>query len=371
MTRATCGLYGILPLLALALAGCHSPAAPVVKPRKVKSSYAVGTRNITLEDKTRPTPANGGVPSVPYRSLNTDIFYPAVASATAAATPFAPLDPTGAPYPLVIFVHGSDGASQQYTYLTEALAARGYVVVAGNFPLTWINQPGNSSDLYSNMQVGDVSFLADQLAEMAGDAKDPLHGAISPSDGYAVAGHSTGGTVSLASAYGFTDHDDRVQAIVALAPCACFFATSFFKTRIVPMMVLAGTDDGFVPPADNGERAFALSNSPRWLAMLTGGQHLFFTDLDATDASISGGLDEVTMNDSDISVAFSADGAGNACVPNPVFGTDPIIPFDLQHSLTVALAAGFLDEQMFGDPTTLAAVTTNPDPHLKLQQAGY
>jgi predicted dienelactone hydrolase len=320
-----------------------------------------------LQDNSRGTPANGTAPALPYRQLPLYVWYPATGSADAGEVAGAKLDTKGAPFPLVVFVHGSDGFSQQSTYLTQALAADGYVVAAADFPLTAISTPGGENDASCNLQVGDVSFIADQLFAAARDPHDVLYGAIDTSAGFAIEGHSTGGAVALDAAYSFGGHDPRVKGIVALAPDACFFASSMFVTRKVPMMVIAGTDDHYNPPAVNGERAFQLATtSPRWLGLLTGGTHIYFTDFQIDDGSPT-----PDMPGDPIVVAFSSDGGGDQCTVGPITTeADPVIDFALQHSLTVQLSEAFLDEWMYQDDSTMAALTRSHDPHLVLTSRG-
>jgi predicted dienelactone hydrolase len=326
-------------------------------------SYAVGVTSDEYVDMTRKTPANGAVAEQPSRDLPAEIWYPAQSDASAPETSEAPLDLRGAPYPLVVFVHGSDSLHRQSVFLMQGLAARGYVVVAADFPLTYVLTPGGASDQHVDMQVCDVAFIANRLFARSNDPKDQLYGALDPAAGYAVAGHSTGGSVALATAFGSQDHDPRVRAAVALAPCACFFPEHFFRSRPTPLLVIAGTDDGFVPPSDNGERAYQLSTEPKRLAVLKGGTHLNFSDLNRAD-----GAQNATHNDSAISEAFLAEGPGGACDPAPPIGTDPLMAFQTQHQLTVSIATAFLDAQMYGDPAALNAIDQTPPMLVSWQQ---
>jgi predicted dienelactone hydrolase len=353
-------------LVILALAGGCSSAKPVF-PHPRYAPYGIGSEQLVVQDNSRGTPANGeGFPALPYRQLPLYIWYPALGDVDAGEVTGAKLDPRGAPYPLVVFVHGSSGFSQQSTFLTQALAADGYVVAAADFPLTALTTPGGSSDFGSNLQVGDASFIATQLAANSQDPKDPLYLAIDPDAGYAVEGHSTGGAVALDAAYSLGSHDSRVKAIVGLAPDACFFASKMFTTRKVPMMVIAGTDDHFNPPWVNGERAYGLATtSPRWLAMLTGGTHLYFTDFALPDGSPT-----PDMPGDPIVQAFSSDGGGGQCTVGPITTeADPLIDFDLQHTLTIQLSEAFLDQWMWQDDSTMKALTASHDPHLVLSSS--
>src|SRR6185312_9457660 len=112
------------------------------------------------------------------------------------------------------------------------------------------------SDQHCDMQVGDVSFLADQMFQMSATQGSGITGALDPTAGFGVFGHSTGGAVTLAAAFGPNGHDARIKAAVALAPDACFFTNAFFSTRATPTLILAGTDDQYVPALSNAGYAF-------------------------------------------------------------------------------------------------------------------
>src|SRR5262245_13006042 len=89
----------------------------------------VGVVTRSYVDTSRPTPANGTAPAKPQRDLTTEIWYPAAAGTAGPETTGAQLA-SGGPFPLVVFVHGSLSGRRQSTFLTQGLAAAGYVVMA-------------------------------------------------------------------------------------------------------------------------------------------------------------------------------------------------------------------------------------------------
>ena len=316
-------------------------------------------------DPTRGTPANGTAPMASERHLSTEIWYPASTSDTSpdSVTRDAPVDPTGRPYPLLIYVHGSSGSRRTSAFLPEALARAGYVVAAADFPLTASTTPGGASDLHVDDQLGDLSFLADQLAARAADAKDLFAGAVDPKTGYAVAGHSTGGTVALLAAFAPDVHDPRLKAAIALAPCACFFGDSFFTTRSLPLLVAAGTDDLLVPIANNGARAYALARAPKILATIVGGTHLYFTDFAIPDDALH--PSPTTAHD-DIAKALARYGGGTVCEPVPPPASDPILAVETQHQVTIDLVRAFLDANLRARAGLLDAIEKRPPAALRI-----
>src|SRR5262249_26475155 len=155
--------------------------------------------------------------------------------------------------------------------------SHGYVVAAADFPLTALTTAGGESDKHVDLQVGDVSFIASQLYAQSNDPQELLAGILKESDGFAVAGHSTGGTLALVVGRG-KGGDARVKAAISLAPDSCFFAESFFAGRDTPLLVAQGTNDKLVPPATSGTRDYHLATGTKRLATFIGGTHMFFSD---------------------------------------------------------------------------------------------
>ena len=326
----------------------------------------VGVTTRTWIDTTRPTPQNGSAPAQSSRTLVTNVWYPT--RANGATVPDAPLAP-GGPYPLVLFVHGSSGSRTLYTFLTVALAQAGYVVAAADFPLTATSTPGGESDLHVSDQVGDLSFLCDQLKAASQDPSDELHGAV---DGlsYAVVGHSTGGAVAELAAFGGNDamitHDPRVAAVVPLSGDACMFDPAFFQTRSVPIFAIGASNDLFVRFANSGQWVFSNTSSPHLLANLVGGQHVYFTDVTFLQDIDLGPVP--TGPTSPLAVTLQAYGDAGACLPVPAPGTDPPLAPETQQALVVQLVTAYLDAEMRHQPAALAALAAAKDPRVVFQQ---
>ena len=84
--------------------------------------------NIALQDRSRPTAANGSFEGSPVRDLPTTVWMPA--------------DDLGEPAPLVVYAHGLTANALDGGYLAEWWASWGYVVAAPDFPLSTTDAPG-------------------------------------------------------------------------------------------------------------------------------------------------------------------------------------------------------------------------------------
>jgi hypothetical protein len=368
------GRHARLPLLLAALAGCSKASAAPTEAADGGDAgvgVPVGVTTRTWVDMARSTPANGTAPALPSRTLVTEVWYPTPAAGVPAGETTvrdAPLAP-GGPYPLVLFVHGSSASRTIYSYLTIALAQVGYVVAAADFPLTTTDTPGGPSDLHVSDQVGDLSFLCDQLEAASSDPSDELNGAVTGTS-YAVVGHSTGGAVSELAAFAGTDalvtHDPRVAAVVPLSGDACMFDAGFFESRAVPVFAIGATNDLFVRFANSGQWVFDDTSAPHLLADLVGGQHMYFTDITFLDDAQ---LDPVpTGPTSPLAVTLQAYGDAGECLPVPAPGTATPLDPATQHALVVQLVTAYLDAQMRGQPGALAALEAAGNPQVVFQQ---
>ena len=314
-------------------------------------AIGVGTRTIVLVDTTRATPANGTAPASPERTLKTRVWYPSNADPDAGEVENVP--PSAGSFPLVLFVHGQAGTPQSYKWFGRALARAGYVVVAADMPNTSLFAPGGRSELHVEDQPADLAFLADRA--FAGDLLPA--GTIDPTPGYAVAGHSTGGTVAELAAW-MPNADSRVGAIIPLSGDACFFSEAFFKTRAVPVLVISGNEDLYVPPKINAERIYDFALPSKTLVVLRGGNHLGFTDIPWRDDP---GIATTDQPGDDLPRTLAAYGDASACTPVPPPATDPPMPLDDQHRLAAAWSSAFLDSVMRHTPAAFEALLAKPE----------
>jgi len=239
--------------------------------------YGVGVRTLPLVDTSRPTPAHGNVPAVPSRTLTTEVWYP---TAPHAGAPTRDADAARGRFPVVLSSHGySDGRSGE-AYIAQALASRGYVVAAPQFPLTSLSSmPRDPVDVIN--QPGDVRFVLDQILTLAGTRGSWLAGRVDRHR-IAASGLSYGGTTTLLLTFHPTLRDPRIRAAAAMAPAACAFGEAFYRAARPPLLLIQGTQDLLVPIEANAARVFADSRSPRELVELQDASHSAFSGLIAT-----------------------------------------------------------------------------------------
>jgi len=239
--------------------------------------YGPGVQTVTLVDSSRPTPANGSYPGAPDRTLVTDIWYPVQSNGVDEGQPYAPIIPTGGPFPLIVRAHGFSAFRNDSRYLMRQLASWGYVVVAPDFPLSNLNAPGGPTVADVGNQAGDLSFLIDHFTAENANPASFLFGRVD-TDHVGAIGHSLGGATVLLATYHPTLRDARIKATVALSPLGCVFLDGFFDTSTVPLMIEGGTADLITQYQSNHLTPYGYVNAPKYLLTFDGGTHLGFAD---------------------------------------------------------------------------------------------
>jgi len=228
------GALFLLAVLASALGACSSgsslrePASP--------GPYGVGIAHMTFTRASSTT----GLPRV----LDTVIWYPVDDEGNGEPVADAPPATKGAPFPVVLFSHGSGGEPDHASYLTEHLASWGFVVVAPAHPGN-TQQDGNCdveclADSFIN-RGPDVIFTLDQVLALKDDESQSL-GAIIDAERTAVTGFSFGGMTAVRAA-----PEGRFDAIAGLAPAAPEALIEIGRALDVPILVAAGGGDIAVP----------------------------------------------------------------------------------------------------------------------------
>ena len=196
----------------------------------------MGVRTLRFVDQTRATPPNGSFAGTPFRPLDTEVWYPAAAPPTGTALRDAPLDTSGAPYPLVLYGHALQDRPPGEAYLAEHLASRGYIVAAVDFPLGKLGAPGGATPDDLANQPGDLRAVLEHL--LAGDGG--LAGAVDAAR-VGASGLSLGAATVMLLTYHRDLRDRRIRAVLPIAPAfSCAFTRAFYKGVRPPLLVLQG-----------------------------------------------------------------------------------------------------------------------------------
>jgi predicted dienelactone hydrolase len=232
--------------------------------------YGVGVRTVRL---TKDSVASPGT----TRTLDVIVWYPT----TPGAGPFdnvlkgatdAPLVTDGAPWPLVMFSHGSCGYAAQSTFLMTALASRGYVVASTPHPGNQIYEfptcgTGPAQSASFQERPADVTFTLDFMLAATADPASPFFGAIDP-DRVGMMGHSFGGLTTFLTA----TTDPRYKVAVPLAP-----ATPGKPVLRIPTLMALGAIDSVVNNTLT-EAAYDVATAPRMLVAIGNAGHFAFSD---------------------------------------------------------------------------------------------
>jgi len=359
-------LTAAIALFGLAIVGCSdnesaSPTATPTPPSATQAltergAFAVGVATLTLVDESRPTDANGSYPGAASRTLVTEVWYPAEGDTSAGEIRDAPLDRSGAPYPLIVFSHGYTGIRRQSTTYTAHLASHGYVVVSADYPLTNLSAPGGPrlSDVVN--QPGDVSFLIDSFLGFSRQADHQLEGAIDE-EAIGLSGHSMGGLTTLLAAFGPL-RDARVKAALPIAGPACLVGAAAYDTPALPLLVMGASEDTIVP-WHSVRAAYDMAQPPRYLLAILGGNHLRFADLDTVDSALGtlelgeGFLQEVSRV-ADVTGANLTSCVSNAASDLPEAS---LLSGDRQRELMRLFATAFFDRYLKGDEAAASVLS--------------
>jgi dienelactone hydrolase len=174
----------------------------------------------------------------------------------------------GAPFPVVLSLHGGFVGPERYRWMAEHMASRGYVVLA---PVHTLGLAIIESD--------NASYALDEVEDRTDDVSDPLFGAIEVGAPVACTGHSLGGTVSAMRWVA----DERIEALGIWASYPPD-ETDIESMAGQPALLLTGSEDR-IPPEQFVER-WAPFPDPTWKGVVDGMNHYDWTD-DASEADLA------------------------------------------------------------------------------------
>jgi len=267
-------LSGALLLAPAAALSATTRSAPSVEARPNESEYAVGRREVTFVDSSRPTGSNHSFTGAADRTLPVLIMYPAKGIPGGLSEPDARPARRAGPFPLIVFSHGFRATGPAYgDVLLRRIAAHGYVVAAPTFPLSNARAPGGPKlEDYVN-QPEDVSFVIDRVLAM-NRRKGPLRGLIERKEIGAM-GHSLGGITTLGVTYNRANADPRIKAAVPISGLQLPFPDGTWTFPRVPLLLIHGDDDRTVPYAGS-TLAYAAATAPKFLLTLLDAPHTPF-----------------------------------------------------------------------------------------------
>jgi len=287
-------LIAMLAVLGVGIVGGTSVGAQATQPTAPGDvgpgapTFAVGRRTIQIT-------------SEPGRILIADVWYPADANAVAGvkksvyafpglaypssvAFDAPPVSHAG-PFPLVVYSHGSGGQRYVSAYLTEALAARGFVVVAadhtGNTAVDEFTKTTYSRKKMVPLRPIDIRAEIDAMAAASADPASPFATAIDTSR-VGLVGHSAGGTGVLLTASGHDGvaADPRVSAVVGIGTWVDPVSNAELARITTPVMLISGTFDTTTPIRTQTQRAWKrVPGNPLYRIDLRRAGHQSFSDV--------------------------------------------------------------------------------------------
>jgi predicted dienelactone hydrolase len=149
-----------------------------------------------------------------------------------------------------------------YSLLCEALAARGYIVIASDHPgdtlFDWALGTHVDDITNDRNRIGDVRLLID-CALGTGPELAPWLSAHVDESRIAVGGHSYGGLTALATVstlHEFTP-DARVHAAFLAQGYTRILPDEIFASTAVPVLMVVANQDKTTPPTTDAEKAWS------------------------------------------------------------------------------------------------------------------
>ena len=300
-------------------AEAQRPDAPLFAQR---GPFSVGTQELHIEDAERPLDVTVWYPAENPDELEENYTYQYfILAIEGHALIDAPIRIGDAPYPLIVFSHGSGGLRYQSTFLTEHFASYGFVVMAVDHVGNTILERQPNADLTDFLVLRPQDVL--RQIEYAETINASVFSEMIDIDHIAIVGHSFGGYTSLVNGGAQLNTpairetlpvinnndeilnrlaelqnleiipeglwpamtDDRIQAIIPMAPAIYqAFGAEGIASIDVPTMIMVGSTDSVTPAAQNASPIFdALDTTPKAYVEFENADHYIFA-LNCPDA---------------------------------------------------------------------------------------
>jgi predicted dienelactone hydrolase len=224
----------------------------------------------------------------PFKTRSEKLPYMSAEATLEALTVVSPVETKTTPRPVVVVVHGWANNGDQYTWLADHLASRGFVVALYTAPFP--------EEFDVTRWVPNVRSAIDALEAANASRVSDLHGRLDMSR-LGLVGHSYGGATSI----GVASVDTRVKTLATFAPGTALPARDDFlayaKNVNVPLLVVSSEIEYVVPTELYGRAAFELAPSrQKELVQIKGAEHVNYADVGFDWVAIS--LGETTTEGS-------------------------------------------------------------------------
>ncbi|HXJ35536.1 MAG TPA: hypothetical protein VMS22_15995 [Candidatus Eisenbacteria bacterium] len=238
---------------------------------RVPGPYGVGVRVITF---TKQSAVNPNDP----RPLDVVVWYPTTPGAGPIDGRYdgvldAPVDGSGAPYPVVMFSHGSCGFPTQSLFLWPLVASRGYVVIAPPHPGNTLFEFPTCSTPQAQLASAverpqDVRFTLDQMLAENANPGSAFFGVLDPTR-IGMSGHSFGGFTTYLAATQDTRYRVAIPMAAAVPPS--------HPVLTIPSLTMISTADSVVN--NNATRSqYDLAATPKYFVEIANTGHFAYSD---------------------------------------------------------------------------------------------
>jgi predicted dienelactone hydrolase len=210
----------------------------------------------------------------------------------------------GGPYPLLVFSHGYGGGGLSAVFLTEALAARGWIVACPDHhdaesAIRIRTAQENNFDRHALLKHAEeitesgpadrpkYSYRLDELKRaIDGMLSSALFGKLIDKDRIAVGGHSFGGFTALGLSGTIKERlDPRIKAVLLFSTGAgsYLFTDDELASVRIPSMLFMGEREknqkrGSGRMAELSERLFDKVSPPKYFLVVKGANHFSFNN---------------------------------------------------------------------------------------------